>query len=154
MERSDGQSAIAEVGAGDAVHLAPAPVADVPVAAGDRPAHRGTPVLALLLGAGLAAAALPLLPTQVPRDDLAPLLLGMAAIKGLLVLLGAAALAWRFGFPIARALARRYLLAVALGAGAAVLIAGHVVTLSAAALFHAGELLFLFTAWQDGRPAR
>jgi hypothetical protein len=116
--------------------------------------HRATPALALALGVVAAAAVLPLLPARVPAPDLAPLLFGMAAIKGLLVALGGAALTWRFGFAVERGIARRYLLALALGASAAVLIAGHVVPMTGAALFHVGELLFLVTAWQDGRTPR
>lgn len=138
------------------VRAVPSPVArphvDPPAVA--RRVHRAAPAIALALGAGLGVALLPLLPVQSPATDLVPLLLGMAAIKGLLAAAGAAILAWRLGFAVERGIARRYLVAVALGGAAAVLIAGHVVPLAGAALFHVGELLFLATAWQDGRAAR
>jgi hypothetical protein len=116
------------------------------------------PVAAALAGVAVAALLAPFLPAASLDGDVATLVAGMAAIKGLLVAAGCALVAWRFGHPIDPLRRRAYLAGLALAAAATTLLAVPVLLVPAAVAFHAGEAVFLLTAWRDSadiaRPHR
>jgi hypothetical protein len=90
-------------------------------------------------------------PAALMRSDaeLAQLLRGMAAIKGLIVLAAVGALLWRFGQPAPRRIAIAYLLGAWLIAGATMLVWQLSLVPLAALAFHAGEFTLLIAAWRD-----
>jgi hypothetical protein len=112
---------------------------------------RLAPVGAVLAGAALAALLAPALPRAALDAEVATLVAGMAAIKGVLVAAGCALAAWRFGHPLDRATRTGYLAGLALAAAATALLAVPVLLVPAALAFHAGEAVFLLTAWRDTR---
>ena len=104
-------------------------------------------VLCIAVAAGFAVSSTQ--PTSAADPELARLLLGMAAVKALLTLAAAGAVAWRLGFPVTPRLAVAYLGGIALMAGATVLIAHLALIPAAALIFHAGDLTLLVAAWRD-----
>ncbi|MEM1144537.1 MAG: hypothetical protein AAGI88_18300 [Pseudomonadota bacterium] len=106
----------------------------------------------VLLGGCLSAVILSSLitpPAPVGDPDLTTLMLGMAAVKGLLVLAALAVLWWRFGHAITRSTAALYCIGAWLASASVILIAQRAFLPTAIVLFHAGELLLLLTAWRD-----
>jgi len=85
------------------------------------------------------------------EPELAVLLRGMAAIKGLLAVLGAGLVYWRFGLPISARAALAYATAVGLMFVGCALIWQFAFIPLAAALFHAGGIGALLVAWREGR---
>jgi hypothetical protein len=81
--------------------------------------------------------------------ELAHLLRGMAAIKGVIVLAAVGVLLWRFGQPVPRRTAIAYVLGAWLIAGATTLVWQLSFVPLAALAFHAGEFTLLITAWRD-----
>lgn len=136
---------------------------DVGTALRSEPASAAARRTAWLAAAVAAAAALALVvgdpqPLLQADPDLAWLLRGMAAIKGLLVAAAVVAIAWRLRRPAPPALAAAYVAGVAglAAATASIWQLSHIVP--AALLFHAAEIALLVLAWRDGavlprRPA-
>jgi hypothetical protein len=85
------------------------------------------------------------------EPELATLLRGMAAIKGLLAVLAAGLVCWRFGLPIASRAAWAYATCAGLMFVASALIWQLAFIPLAAALFHAGGIGALLVAWREGR---
>jgi hypothetical protein len=112
---------------------------------------RLAPVTAVASGALVAALLAPVLPRAALDAEVATLVAGMSAIKGVLVAAGCALAAWRFGHPLDRVTRGGYLAGLALAAAATVLLAMPVLLVPAALAFHAGEAVFLLTAWRDTR---
>lgn len=81
--------------------------------------------------------------------DLVFLLRGMAAIKACIVAAAVGAVLWRLGHAIPGRTAAAYLVGCWLMASATVLVWQLSLVPLAAACFHTGELLLLFTAWRD-----
>jgi hypothetical protein len=109
---------------------------------------------AALVAALVAAASAP---AEIAEPALRSLLRGMALLKGGAVLAGAALLWWRFGRPIEPRVAIAYVASLCLAASAAVLVWSLSHLVSAAAVFHVGELAFLAAMWRDhrvGAPGR
>ena len=96
---------------------------------------------------GWAAASGASLPVE---PELAVLLRGMAAIKGLLALFAASLVYWRFGLPISARAAWAYATCAGLMFVACALIWQLAFIPLAAALFHAGGIGALCVAWRDG----
>jgi hypothetical protein len=88
------------------------------------------------------------------EPELAVLLRGMAAIKGLLAVLGAGLIYWRFGLTISARAALAYTTAVGLMFVGCALIWQLAFIPLAAALFHAGGIGALLVAWREGRQMR
>jgi len=92
---------------------------------------------------------------EVSREPaLANLLQGMAAIKGLVVLIAVTLLSWRARHGLSPGLAAVYLMTCWVAAGAAMLIGQLAFVAAAAAAFHAAEITFLIAAWRDVRSRR
>lgn len=89
--------------------------------------------------------------SQPAEPELAVLLRGMAAIKGLLALLGAGLVYWRFGLPISTRAAFAYIACVGLLFVACVLIWQLAFISLAAVLFHVAGIGALLVAWREGR---
>lgn len=85
------------------------------------------------------------------EPELAVLLRGMAAIKGLLAVLAASLVCWRFGLPISVRAAGAYATCAGLMFVACALIWQLAFIPLAAALFHAGGIGALLVAWREGR---
>lgn len=81
--------------------------------------------------------------------ELAYLLRGMAAIKGVMVLAAIGLLTWRFGHPLSGRLAGVYLTATWIATAATAMVWQLSTVPLAAIAFHAGELSFLAGAWLD-----
>lgn len=110
--------------------------------------------LALAAAVALAGALGPALASVTPaaaiEPNLARLLIGMGALKGLLAL-GAFALVWlRLAGPASLALTSAYVGSVALLFAGASLVASLTALPAASVLFHAGLLAFALTALRDG----
>jgi hypothetical protein len=104
---------------------------------------------AIALGGALAIAVPH--PHRLVDPELARLLRGMAALKGLLVLGALAALVWRFSHPLPRGLAIAYLLGLWCMAAATGFVWQLAVVPAAAIVFHGGEIALLVTAFRDRR---
>ena len=100
---------------------------------------------ALVGWAGASGASHPVEP------ELAVLLRGMAAIKGLLAVFAASLIYWRFGLPISARAAWAYATCAGLMFVACALIWQLAVIPLAAALFHAGGIGALCVAWREDR---
>jgi hypothetical protein len=85
------------------------------------------------------------------EPGLAVLLRGMATIKGLLAVLAASLVYWRFGLPISARAALAYATCAGLMFVACALIWQLAFIPLAAALFHAGGIGALLVAWREGR---
>ena len=85
------------------------------------------------------------------EPELAVLLRGMTAIKGLLAVLAASLVYWRFGLPISARAAWAYATCAGLIFVACALIWQLAFIPLAAALFHAGGIGALLVAWREGR---
>lgn len=85
------------------------------------------------------------------EPGLAVLLRGMAAIKGLLAVLAASLVYWRFGLPISARAAWAYTTCAGLMSVACALIWQLGFISLEAALFHAGGIGALCVAWREGR---
>ena len=111
-------------------------------------------VFAGCFAAGAAALLLVDPGTQAISDPaLGHLLRGMAAIKGVLALGAAAALAWRFGRPIGGGRALLLMAGCWIMAAAAGMIWQLAHIGAAAVLFHSGELGLLGALWWEHRGA-
>ena len=88
---------------------------------------------------------------QAGEPELALLLRGMAAIKGLLALSAASLVWWRLGQPVSLHVASTYLVCSAALFFSTVLIWQLAFILAAAALFHAAGLVGLVVAMREGR---
>lgn len=86
--------------------------------------------------------------------ELAQLLRFMALVKAGIVLVSMGLLGWRFGQPISLRLTAVYLVGAWLAAGASMLVWQLQWVGAGAALFHAGELMLLVTAYFDRRAGR
>ncbi len=117
--------------------------------AGDSP--RVILVVGCIVAVALAATLVQPGGAAAADPDLAYLLRGMAAIKGVMVLAAVALLTWRFGHPVSGRLAATYLAATWLAAAAATMVWQLASVPLAAIAFHAGELSFLAAAWFDHR---
>jgi hypothetical protein len=80
---------------------------------------------------------------------LARLLRGMALIKGGIVLAALAAVSWRFGRPVSKAVAAAYLFGSWILVGSTMLIWQLSWIPAAAILFHAAGLSMLFVSWRE-----
>ena len=85
------------------------------------------------------------------EPDLAVLLRGMAAIKGLLALAAAGVVWWRLGQPVSSRVATAYVSCVCVLFASIVLIWQLAFILAAAVLFHAAGLVGLVVALREGR---
>ncbi len=88
---------------------------------------------------------------QAAEPELAVLLRGMAAIKGLLALAAAGLVWWRLGQPVSRRAAVVYVACSWALFAATVLIWQLAFILAAAVLFHAAALVGLVVAMREGR---
>ena len=87
---------------------------------------------------------------QPVEAELAVLLRGMGAIKGLLAAIAAAVVFWRFSLPVSSRAALGYVACVSLLVGGSVLIWQVVYLSLAAVLFHIGLFGGLVIAWREG----
>ena len=85
------------------------------------------------------------------EPELAVLLRGMAAIKGLLALSAAGLVWWRLGQPVALRVAATYITCASVLFASAVLIWQLAFVFAAAVLFHAAGLVGLVLAMREGR---
>jgi hypothetical protein len=110
-------------------------------------------VVAIALAAGTVAGAT-YAPTAASDVDFLILVRFMAFVKALIALAAAAAVAWRLGADIARALSAAYIGSVSLMALAPGLIWHEALLPLASAVFHSGLLLGLALAAGDGMARR
>ena len=88
---------------------------------------------------------------QPVEAELAVLLRGMGAIKGLLAVFAAAAVFWRFSLRVSSRAALGYVVCVSLLVGGSVLIWQLAYLSFAAVVFHIGLFGGLVIAWREGR---
>ena len=88
---------------------------------------------------------------QPVEAELAVLLRGMGAIKGLLAVVAAAVVFWRFSLPVSSRAAIGYVACVWLLVGGSVLIWQLAYLSFAAVVFHIGWFVGLVIAWREGR---
>jgi hypothetical protein len=88
---------------------------------------------------------------QAAEPELAVLLRGMAAIKGLLALAAASVVWWRLGQPVSSRVAAAYVSCICVLFASTVLIWQLAFILAAAVLFHAAGLVGLVIALREGR---
>lgn len=119
-------------------------------------AKRVTVLRALLLVGSVAAATVAWFAasgsSQSVEPQLAILLRGMAAIKGLLAALGTGLVYWRFGSPVSARAVSAYIGCVWLLFVACALIWQLAFILLGAVLFHVGGIGVLLVAWHEGHP--
>lgn len=89
--------------------------------------------------------------SRAVEPELAVLLRGMAAIKGLLAVFAASLVCWRFGLPISARAAWAYATCAGLMFVACALIWQLVFIPLASALFHVGWMGAACVAWREGR---